>query len=457
MPLQRQAKPPTNNPPVSNDADQLVTPFEKNDAILARLLELHPKVIDLSLGRVLALLEKLGNPQDYLPPVVHVAGTNAKGSVIAYMRAALEAQGFGVHVHISPHLVRFVERIRLSGELISEEALSELLEGCERINAGEPITFFEITTAAALVAFASTEADVVLLETGLGGRLDATNVVKRPAVCVITPISMDHQQFLGDSLSAIGREKAGILKRGTPAVIARQPKQAMDSIVAVAQDLGVALYRQDEDWSVHRDGDRLVYQNPKGRLDLPLPNLIGPHQVDNAGIALAALDRLAALPVSEKARAEGLTSAQWPGRLQRLTKGPLMEGLADGWELWLDGGHNEAAAHAIAAQAEVWAKEPEAKPLLAIFGMLNSKDPVTYLAPLADQIAALQGVAIPGEENALDASVLVAAARGQGIHADPAISVKAALDALVRRADRPARILVCGSLYLAGTVLSEHA
>jgi len=418
---------------------------------------LHPKLIDLTLGRVEALLKKLGDPQDYLPPVIHVAGTNAKGSVIAYMRAILEAEGYGVHVHTSPHLVRFAERIRLSGQLISEPALTELLEGCEKLNGGEPITFFEITTCAALVAFASEPADAVVLETGLGGRLDATNVVKQPAVCVITPISMDHQQFLGDTLAAIGREKAGILKRNIPAVIARQPKEAMESIVARAQDLGVALYRQDEDWSVHAVRDQLIYENPKGRRVLPLPNLVGPHQIDNAGLALAALDRFISCRTSEASQKAGLRNAEWPGRMQHLQSGPLVDLLPDGWELWLDGGHNEAAATAISAQAKVWCDRPDAKPLNAIFGMLNSKDPVTFLRPLKEDIAALRTVAIPGEENTLSAEELVAASSTLGLSAHACASVMQALTQLNDTTDQPTRVLICGSLYLAGTVLAENS
>lgn len=417
---------------------------------------LHPKIIDLSLGRVEALLEKLGDPQNYLPPVVHVAGTNAKGSVIAYMRAILEAEGYGVHVHISPHLVRFAERIRLSGQLISEPDLSELLEGCEKINGDEPITFFEITTCAALVAFASDPADVVLLETGLGGRLDATNVIKQPAVSVITPISLDHQQFLGDSLSAIAREKAGILKRGMPAVIANQPPEAMEAIVAVAEDLGIALYRQGEDWSVHQDGDQLIYENPRGSRSLPLPNLVGPHQVGNAGIALAALDRLLACPTSESAQKAGLTNTEWPGRMQRLKSGPLVEMLPTGYELWLDGGHNEAAAKAISAQAKVWQQDVDPKPLCAVFGMLNSKGPQAFLRPLIDDIAEIKAVVIPGEENALAADDLAFAAKEVGLQASASPSVSAALAQLLESTNKPSRILICGSLYLAGTVLSEN-
>lgn len=430
--------------------------FQKNDLILERLLGLHPKIIDLSLDRVYALLEKLGNPQDFLPPVVHVAGTNAKGSVIAYMRSVLEAEGYGVHVHISPHLVRFAERIRLAGYLISEPALTELLEGCEKINGGEPITFFEITTCAALVAFASNPADVVLLETGLGGRLDATNVVKRPALTVITPISLDHQQFLGDTITAIAREKAGIFKPGTPAVIARQDPEAMTALVSIAQEKGIALYRQDEDWSVHQDGDQLVYENVRGRSSYPLPNLIGPHQINNAGVALAALDRLADCKTSEAARAQGLTRAEWPGRMQRLKTGPLVDMLPEGWELWLDGGHNEAAARAIADQAQVWQAENPEKPLFAIFGMLNSKQPELFLRPLKDHLSRLHSVSIPGEENALSAEDLAQTASGMDLEATASLSVSQALEELVSRPTKPARVLICGSLYLAGTVLSDH-
>ena len=419
-------------------------------------MTLHPKIIDLSLGRVMELLKKLGDPQNHLPPVVHVAGTNAKGSVIAYMRAVLEAEGYGVHVHISPHLVRFNERIRLSGNLITEVALSELLEGCEQINAEKPITFFEITTCAALVAFASEPADVVLLETGLGGRLDATNVIRQPAVTVLTPISLDHQQYLGDTLSQIGREKAGILKRGTPCVVATQPDEAMQSIIATAQNLGVALYRQEEDWSVHRDGDQLVYENPRGRTTLPLPNLVGPHQLNNAGIALAALDRLAACKTSHEARRSGLVGAEWPGRMQRLVRGPLLRQLPDGWEIWVDGGHNEAAAKAIVGQAQVWQSENASMSLYVIFGMLNSKNPETFLRPLKAHIKSIRCLNIPGEENAYKPDDLLTAAQNIGIPAIKSETVEKAAADLIICSQKPARILICGSLYLVGTILSNH-
>jgi dihydrofolate synthase/folylpolyglutamate synthase len=431
-------------------------PHKHSDFILQRLMMLHPKIIDLSLGRVVELLKKLGDPQNHLPPVVHVAGTNAKGSVIAYMRAVLEAEGYGVHVHISPHLVRFNERIRLRGDLITETALSELLEGCEKINADKPITFFEITTCAALVAFASEPADVVLLETGLGGRLDATNVIRQPAVTVLTPISLDHQQYLGDTLSQISREKAGILKPGTPCVVATQPNEAMQSIIATAHDLGVSLYRQEEDWSVHQNRDQLVYDNPRGRTILPLPNLVGPHQLNNAGIALAALDRLAACKTSPKARRSGLLGAEWPGRMQHLFKGPLLNKLPDGWEIWVDGGHNEAAAKAIADQAQVWGNENNSMPLYVIFGMLNSKNPGNFLRPLKVHVANICCLAIPSEENAYKSDDLLIVAQNIGISAIKSETIEEAVINLVACSQKPARILICGSLYLVGKVLANH-
>ena len=432
------------------------TLHKHSDLILQRLMMLHPKIIDLSLGRVVELLKKLGDPQNHLPPVVHVAGTNAKGSVIAYMRAALEAEGFGVHVYISPHLVRFNERIRLRGDLITETALSELLEGCEKVNEDIPITFFEITTCAALVAFASEPADVVLLETGLGGRLDATNVIRQPAVTVLTPISLDHQQYLGDTLSQISREKAGILKPGTPCVVATQPNEAMQSIIATAHDLGVALYRQEEDWSVHQNGDQLVYENPRGRTILPLPNLVGPHQLNNAGIALAALDRLAACKTSPEARRSGLLGAEWPGRMQHLVKGPLLNKLPDGWEIWVDGGHNEAAAKAIADQAQVWENENDSMLLYAIFGMLNSKNPESFLRPLKVHVAKIRCLAIPSEEKAYKSDDLLIVAQNIGISAIKNDTVEEAVVDLVACSQKPARILICGSLYLVGKVLANH-
>ncbi|MBC7954089.1 MAG: bifunctional folylpolyglutamate synthase/dihydrofolate synthase [Rhodospirillaceae bacterium] len=419
------------------------------DSVLARLTQLHPKIIDLSLGRVLALLDKLGRPQDHLPPVVHVAGTNGKGSTVATLRALYEAAGLRVHVYTSPHLVRFAERIRIAGHLPSDDQLLALLEEVERVNGNEPITFFEVTTAAAFLAFARTPADVVILETGLGGRLDASNVVDRPALTIITPIAMDHESFLGDSLAAIAFEKAGIMKPNVPCVVARQLPEADAVLTARAAELAAPLLRFSAEKAL--DG-RLLFQG----MTLPAPALPGDFQYANAGLALAAVDRLATdgvLPrLTPEMLAHGLTSIQWPARLQRLTKGPLVDMLPPGWELWLDGGHNPHAAAAIAAHAEGWRD----RPLLALFGMLANKDVDGYFAPLAPRFAALRAVAIPGEPNTMSAEDGVAAALRHGCaHAQAVDGVTAGMAELTARPG-PARVLICGSLYLAGVVLAEN-
>lgn len=423
------------------------------DAVLDRLTRLHPKVIDLSLDRVLALLDKLGRPQEHLPPVVHVAGTNGKGSTVATLRALAEAAGLTVHVYTSPHLVRFAERVRVAGRILEDAELLALLEEVERVNGGEPITFFEVTTAAAFLAFSRTPADLVILETGLGGRLDASNVVARPALTVITPIAMDHESFLGDTLGAIAAEKAGILKPGVPCVLARQQPEADAVIAARAAALGVPLLREGADFLGRKDEDgRLRF----GVLTLPAPNLAGDFQYGNAGLALAAAHRLAAdgvlPPLTPDILARGLTSIQWPARLQRLTRGPLVDMLPPDWELWLDGGHNPHAAFAIAAHAEKWRD----RPLLAVFGMLNNKDVDGYFAPLAARFAALRAVAIPGEANTLSAEDGAAAARRHGCaDARPTAGVAEALRELSATTG-PARVLICGSLYLAGVVLADN-
>ena len=422
------------------------------DAVLDRLLHLHPKSIDLSLGRIERLLERLGRPQDRLPPVVHVAGTNGKGSVIAYLRAILEAAGQVVHVYTSPHLVRFAERIRVRGRLIDEDALVAVLEECERANAGAPITFFEITTAAAMLAFARAEARLLLLETGLGGRLDATNVVARPALVALTPIALDHQQFLGDTLARIAAEKAAIVKPGVACVIARQPDEAAAVIRNRAQAAGAPSYTQDADWSVHADGAGLSYLSGAGAMTLPLPALAGPHQIDNAGLAVACAERLAAggLALPRAAIAAGLAGADWPARLQPLAGGALARALAPGVELWLDGGHNPAAGAALAACVRtLW----DGAPVHLVVGMMNTKDVAGFLAPLAPHAAGLDAVAIPGQANALPPEAIVAAAAALAVPARAAPDIGAAL-ARHAAAQPPRRILICGSLYLAGAVLT---
>ncbi|MCH7540709.1 MAG: bifunctional folylpolyglutamate synthase/dihydrofolate synthase [Proteobacteria bacterium] len=423
-----------------------------SDAVLERLTHLHPKVIDLSLERVQRLLDALGAPQARLPPVVHLAGTNGKGSTIAFLRAFLEAAGYRVHIYISPHLVRFNERVRLAGKIIEDEPLIAVLEECETANGDAPITFFEITTAAAFLAFSRTPADIVLLETGLGGRLDATNVVERPVLTVLTPIAVDHTHYLGATLSAIAAEKAGILKPGVPAVVGPQPADAGDVIAERARALGAPLSRRGAEWSARATATGMAYRGDRWTLDLPAPRLQGAHQIDNAGIAIACLEKLASCPVGASHIERGLRAVDWPGRLQLLTRGRLAGVLPAGWELWLDGGHNADAARVLAAFMEGWRD----KPLYLIFGMLNTKDPESFLKPLARLVTGLRAVAVPGERATLAPEALCAAARAVGLEAQPAPSVAAALKDLVSAAREPARLLVSGSLYLVGAVLAEN-
>lgn len=418
-----------------------------SDIILQRMMSLHPKVIDLTLDRVWRLLDALGNPQDSLPPVIHIAGTNGKGSSQAMIRAGLEAEGCKVHAYTSPHLARFHERIRLAGDLIEESHLSNVLEECEAANGDAPITYFEITTCAALLAFARTPADYTLLEVGLGGRLDATNVIAQPALTAITPVSIDHQQFLGETLAEIAGEKAGILKRGVTCIVARQQYDAMDVIEACAERVGAPLLAHGQHWHVSEERGRLVYQDETGLCDLPRPNLPGAHQFENAGLALAALRHLG---FGERACEAAVTQTQWPARMQRLRHGPLVEA-AEGAELWLDGGHNPAAGHAIAQTLS----ELPSRPLVLICGMLNTKDVGGYLRPLGNVADRLIGVSIPGEANTLTADETASAAKAQGLTADTADDLTDALRIATQRTSN-ARILICGSLYLAGSVLREN-
>jgi dihydrofolate synthase/folylpolyglutamate synthase len=393
------------------------------------------------------LLAALGNPQDTLPPVVHIAGTNGKGSTLAMIRAGLEADGHRVHAYTSPHLARFHERIRLAGTLISEPALAALLDECYAANGDAPITYFEITTCAALLAFARMPADYVLLEVGLGGRLDATNVVARPAACVITPVSMDHEQYLGDTLAKIAGEKAGILKRGVPGIVAGQEDAALNAIEAQAARVGAPLQVFGQHWHASPERDRMMFQDEHGLRDLPRPNLPGAHQVMNAGTALAVLRHLGA---SDFALEAAVSRAEWPARMQRLREGPLVAAGADA-EIWLDGGHNPAAGVALAAHL----KTLPARPTYLICGMLNTKDIAGYLTPLAGVAQGLHAVSIPGEKATLPADETARVARSCGMAAQPAASVQAALAEILRE-DPAARVLICGSLYLAGAILREN-
>jgi dihydrofolate synthase/folylpolyglutamate synthase len=419
-----------------------------SDRVLERLTTLHPKVIDLTLGRVERLLAALGHPERRLPPVIHVAGTNGKGSVVAMLRAGLEASGHRIHVYTSPHLARFHERIRIAGTLIDEDRLIALLERCEAANADAPITFFEITTAAAFLAMAETPADFTLLEVGLGGRLDATNVIERPRLCAITPVSIDHQQYLGETLAEIAGEKAGILKRGVPCVVGVQEPAALAAIEGRATRVEAPLLIANHDWQVWEEHGRMAFLDPAGLLDLPLPALIGAHQVANAGIALAALRALGA---DEAACAAAVSRAEWPARLQRLRRGPLVAA-AGAAELWLDGGHNPAAGIAL---AEALTRLPP-RPLHLVTGMLRTKDAAGFLRPLAPLARSLRAVTIPGEAATLTAEETVAAAGAAGFaDAAPAANAADAVAALAA-AEPSARILICGSLYLAGQVLRDN-
>ncbi len=426
------------------------------DAILARLLALHPKRIDLSLDRVWRVLERLGHPERRIPPVIHVAGTNGKGSTIAFMRAILEAAGKSVHVYTSPNLVHVNERFRLGGPgggtLVSDDELADVLAECEAANGDAPITVFEIETAAAFVLFARHAADVLLLEVGLGGRLDATNVIERPLASVITPVSFDHMDYLGDTLEKIAGEKAGIIKRGVPIVVAPQDPSALAVIERQADRLRAPLHAAGQQWSVMPERGRLVFQDEDGLLDLPSPRLFGRHQFDNAGTAIAAL-RASRLRLPPAAFEQGLLKAEWPARMQRLAAGRLAAFAPEGAELWLDGGHNADGGRAVSA-AVADLEERVSRPLVLIVGMLSTKDPTAFLRNFAGLALRIVGVPI-GQEKALSAEAIAEAARSVGIPADARPSIEEALTFVgAFDLDPPPRILITGSLYLAGEVLA---
>jgi len=441
------------------------------DSTVARLTTLHPKLIDLTLDRMWRMLAALGDPQRQLPPVVHVAGTNGKGSTIAFMRAILEAAGLAVHVYTSPHLVRFNERFRLGGKnrkdsrngsggegrLASDAELADVLEECERVNAGAPITVFEITTAAGLLLFARHPADVLLLEVGLGGRLDATNVIDRPLASVITPVSLDHAEHLGHSVGEIAGEKAGILKAGVPAIVAAQPREALAAIERQAARVKAPIRIAGEDWTATEERGRLVYQDDAGLLDLPAPKLYGRHQFENAGVAIAALRAVTSLKLAPAAFETGITKADWPARMQRLAQGPLAALVPPGGELWLDGGHNADGGRAIAnALADL--EERVSRPLVLVIGMLASKDCESFLRNFAGLARRIVAVSIPHQEKSLTAERIAEVARDVGIPAQSAEDVGSALAAISRfELAPPPRILITGSLYLAGEVLKANA
>ena len=429
------------------------------DALLGALSALHPRRIDLSLERITRLLDRLDRPQDRLPPVIHVAGTNGKGSTVAFLRAALEAAGKVVHVYTSPHLVRFNERIRLGapgrGKFADDATLIAAIEEVRRANRGDPITFFEVTTAVALHLYASHPADFCLLEVGLGGRFDATNVIPAPLAAVISSVSYDHADFLGEDLAGIAGEKAGILKRGSPGVIGPQDEHALAMIALEAKAAGAPLFCHGADYTAFSERGRLVYQDDDGLLDLPLPRLPGNHQVDNAGLAIASLRR-AGIKILQQAIGTGLSTTDWPARMQRLRSGPLVGLAPGGSDVWLDGGHNPAAGAVIAsAFAEIEDRDP--RPLVLICGMLTTKDPAGFFRPFAGLARHAMTVPVPDSEAGFDPQTLAGIAMAADVPARASGSVREALQALHSiPSEAPPRILICGSLYLAGSVLREN-
>lgn len=428
-----------------------------SDAFLARFEKLHPKLIDLSLGRMEKLLAKMGHPERHLPPVIHVAGTNGKGSTIAFMRAILEASGASVHVFTSPHLVRFHERIRLGrpggGELVSEELLAQACAQVEAVNGDDPITFFEITTAMAFELFRTHPADYVLLEVGLGGRADSTNVIPAPMASVITSISIDHREFLGETIEKIAFEKAGIIKKGAPLILATQDQRALDVCLDVTRTMRSGdISIGGQDFSAYNERGRMIYQEADVLLDLPLPRLMGQHQVDNAATAIATLRKVAGERITADSIAKGLGNVEWPARFQRLT-GALSKLLPDRAELWLDGGHNQDGARALAETVSAL-EERTPRPLILIAATMARKDAAEILRPFIGLAQEFYAVAISGNENARPPVELAEIARSLGLPGAVAGSIEETLRFINRRHwDTPPRILIAGSLYLAGEVL----
>lgn len=434
----------------------------KADAVIERLMQLHPKGFDLSLDRIRGLLEKLGNPHLNLPPVIHIAGTNGKGSATAFCRALLEASGFGVHVHTSPHLVNWYERYRLAsktgGKFVSDDVLAEAIERVEAANGGQYITVFEILTAVAFVLFSEHPADVVIMEVGLGGRFDATNVIPEPAVSLIMPISIDHQAFLGDRVELIAAEKAGIIKKDCPVVIGFQLfDAAREVLISTADRLDCPLSIYGQDFLAFEEHGRMVFQNEDGLIDLPLPRLPGRHQIANAAAAIETV-QMAGFTITDKAAEKALMVVDWPARMQRLTHGTLIDLAPAASEIWLDGGHNPGAG-AVIAEALGDLEERSTRPLFLITGMINTKDPVGYFEAFAGMARHVFTVPIPSSDAGIPNNELAISAQKAGLSAEPVHSVANALKILRdswAHDEAPPRILIGGSLYLAGEVLRDN-
>ena len=414
---------------------------------------LGSKPIDFGLERVLGLLEKLGNPHKQLPPVIHYAGTNGKGSTIAFTRAILEAAGYKVHVYSSPHLLNFNERIVLAGHDIAEPLLEQIVDEC-RIKAGDMrITFFEGTTAMAYLAFSRTKADVVLLETGMGGRLDATNVIDSPLCTVITPISLDHTEYLGPTVPIIAGEKAGIIKQNTPCITSLQFEEAHNVLEAKAEELNAPLFSFGYDWIAEKTDEGMIYKSQDGDMELPSPALIGDHQIINAGTAIATLKQLNNFKITDEAFAKGIQNVQWPARMQQLKTGKLIDMLPDGWEIWLDGAHNNAGAHIVSCIIEDW----KDKPTYLICGFTKGRNAEEMLHHFKDKAKFVCGMLVETEIAAQKAHIVADAAKNLGLEAKDFDSIDDALLFLKEKDPSPARIIFCGSLYLASDALKLNA
>ena len=418
-----------------------------SDFILNRMMDLHPKVIDLTLDRVWSLLEALGNPQNNLPKVIHIAGTNGKGSTLSMLRAGLNEIGLKTHAYTSPHLVRFHERIQLHDNFIDENALTEILDECYSANKNRPITYFEITTCAAILAMSRKKADYVLLEVGLGGRLDATNVIARPALTIITPVSLDHEQFLGNTIKQIAGEKAGIIKPFCPVVIGKQNKDALEVITEKAFEQKAPILAEGRQWHIKEAANSILYKDENNMMELPKPNLLGTHQIQNAGIAIAALTHL-----TEKKEAfyGAVSKAEWPARMQKLITGPIIKALGHS-DVWLDGGHNPAAGKALASYLSTHNK----KPTVLICGMLKTKDVAGYLSPFSNLVEFLAAVSIPNEQNTLSAGETAKHANDLGIKSKSFRSISEGIQFVANEFPN-CQVLICGSLYLAGHILREN-
>ena len=425
----------------------------KSDALINKLSQIHPKGFDLSLDRISQLLDKLGNPHEKLPPIIHVAGTNGKGSTLAFTRAILEAQGYEVHVHTSPHLVNWHERYRLAGALVSDDVLADAIQRVADANNNKPITVFEILSAVMFVLFSEHEADFALVEVGLGGRFDATNVIPSPIACAIAPVALDHQAYLGDTISKIAFEKAGIIKRKIPVAVGRQQDDARDTIEEVARKNGSMIVIAGQDFDAYRDATGFVYQDEDGLLDLPMPKLIGEHQLDNAALAIAAI-RLAKIKVSPEAFAQGMLNVTWPGRLERLPNGKITTQLSGHSDVWIDGGHNPSAGEAIAAEL-MRQNANSARKTLLVCGMINTKEPYGYFKPFEKLGAEVITIPVAMSEAGISPQVLAQSASETGLQTNTCDSLQEGINLAVKRLEQEPelRILFCGSLYMVGEVL----